>query len=335
MSRRPIPCVVLSCLAAASVVAAGLAGSASASAPVQSPVAVPAVPVELTFTVALPYDRGALQDVARQISTPGSSRYREFLTLKQAAARYGATGQQRNRLKAWAEGNGMRVHFDATGLTARVTGPTETWQDIYRAEVTVEPGGPAPRMATYFFASGEAFVNTVPKTLAGVVAGIIPVFNDLLPAPRAGFDPPRNTGEPFGPGEECVTGETKGIPNLDLTYSPRQLHTPYGTAALHRAGYQGKGARLAIVALGQSYLPGAADGAARCFGYRAPTVRTTGAFGMPDSPVQTQGFEGVESDLDLQTAAAVLPKADRIGFVEAAGGASFILSLVDGFTAAY
>lgn len=331
MTRRSLPVLSLTGLAAASIIAAGLATTASASTPAQSE----PVPVELTFTAALPYDREALHKAAQQISTPGSSRYRDFMSLRQAADRYGASTKQRDRLKAWAKDNDMRVSFDATGLTARITGPTEVWQGIFKAEVEVEQGGPSPRLNTYFFADGDAIVNAVPRSMKNVVAGIIPVFNDLMPAPRAAFDPPLNTGGPFGPGKECIQGELGGIPFVDMTYSPRQLHVPYGTTALHRSGDRGKGARIAVVALGQSYAPGMAEVAAECFGYRAPKVRTTGAFGMPDSPVQTSGYAGIESNLDVQTVAAVLPQAEGIGFVEAAGGASFVLSLVDGFTAAY
>jgi len=332
MTRRTPSAIAIASIATVGVVAASLVTTgASASTPAQD---VPA-PVEMTFTAALPYDRAALQAAARQMSTPGSSRYRQFLTLQEAAARYGATTAQRDRVKAWAQDNGMRVRFDATGLTARITGPTETWQEIFDSQVSYEEGDPAPRLMSYFFANGEAIVNTVPRSLKGVVAGIIPVYNDLLPAPRAAFDPPLNTGGPFGPGAECLKGEIGGIPFRDITYSPKQLHKPYGTAALHRAGDAGKGARIAVVAVGQSYDPGMAEAAASCFVYRAPNLRVTGAFGMPDAPVQTEGYDGIESNLDVQTVAAVLPEAQRIGFVEAAGGTSFVLSLIDGFSAAY
>lgn len=321
-------------VAAASLIAAALTSTASAVAPA-GPKTRSAAPANLTFTVALPYDRGALNSAAQQISTPGSVRYREFLTLKEAATRFGANDQQRNRLKAWAKDAGMRVSFDATGLTARLTGATATWEDIFAAEISVTQGDPDPGVLSYYFPNGDGIVNTVPKALKGVVAGMIPVYNDLMPVPRAAFDPPRNTGSPFGPGAECLLAQIGDIPFRDLTYSPKQLHKPYGTAALHREGDRGKGARIAVVAVGQSYAPGMAEAAAACFDYRAPTLRTTGAFGMPDRPVQTSGAGGIESNLDVQTVAAVVPEAQRVEFVEAAGGASFVLSLVDGFTAAY
>ena len=335
MTRRALVPLTLIAIAAASLVAASLATTtASASAPMQDG-PLPVIPVELTFTAALPYDRGVLQHAARQVSTPGSPRYRQFLTLKDAAKRYGATDHQRDRLKAWAAANGMRVRFDATGMTARITGPTETWQEIFDDKVQAEQGGPAPRLYSYFFGDGERVATTVPRPMKGVVAGIIPVYNDLLPAPRSAFDPPLNNGKPFGPGEECLLAQIGDIPFRDITYSPKQLHKPYGTTALHRAGDRGEGARIAVVAVGQSYAPGMAKAAATCFGYEPPNLRVTGAYGMPDGPVQTEGYAGIESNLDVQTVAAVMPGARRIDFVEAAGGASFVLSLVDGFTAAY
>lgn len=335
MSRHPLPFIALAGVAAASVVAASLVSSAAASTPATSRAPRAGEPVELTLTASLPYDRERLAKAARSISTPGSPQYRKFLSLKQASSRFGATSRQRDRLRAWAKDHGMTVSIDATGLTARITGPTETWKDLFRSDLYAGGGAPAPRLVSYYLGSQEQFANQVPASMKGVVAGIIPVYNVLEPATRAAEGPPLNTGEPFGPGKECLKGSLAGIPLADLTYSPKQLHMPYGTAALHRSGVTGKGSRLVIVGDGQSYAPGVAEAAADCFGYRAPTVRTTGAFGMPDRPVMTMGFGGIESNLDLQTAAGVLPGAERIGFVETAAGVSFILSLIDGFTTAY
>jgi subtilase family serine protease len=336
MSPRALALAALSTtLLAAALVAAPAQGAPGPEAVAPDVAATSDLPKELTFTVALPYDRRALHRAARQISSPGKSRYRQFLSLKQASQRYGATTQQRTRLSRWAQDNGMSVRFDATGLTARIRGPVDTWRQLFDSDVVIAAGAPTPRLVSFYMGSEEAFITRVPSSMRGVVAGIIPVANRLLPAPRAAFDPPRNEGSPFGPGQDCLDGELGGIPFRDITYSPRQLHTPYGTSALHRAGDKGKGANLAIVAVGQAYDPGLSDVAAECFDFRAPPVTTTGAFGMPDSPVQTSGSGGIESNLDLQTSSAVLPQAQGIGFVEAAGGASFVLSLVDGFTSAY
>lgn len=295
---------------------------------------VRAAPSHLTFTVALPYDREELRRAVRQISTPGRQRFREFLALEDAAEQFGATRQSRRNLTAWARDAGMTVTFDATGLTARLRGPVATWEALYGSSVQSMPGSPAPMTTSYFFASGDALTSQIPASLATLVTAIIPVENVVTTASSARLDPPINKGTPFGPGADCLTGTIAGKPFTEVSYSPSQLHVPYGTTALHEQGLEGQGTKLAIVAIGQSFAPGVAEAAAECFDYRAPTVPVTGAYGMPDAPLETEGFAGIESNLDVQASAAVLPSAERIDFVEAAAGPSFIGALVDGFTAA-
>lgn len=305
---------------------------------VESPGASRSVPLPatLTFTVGLNYDRESLHAAARRISTPGSGSYRAFMSLSDAAVRFGATPEQRDALRSWAKQRGMSVTFDATGLTARVTGSPTAWSKVYASQqILAEPGGPAPRLTSFYVGSEEAMDGRVPPSLRGIVRGVIPVSNVLGPAPRAAFDPPINNGSPFGPGASCMPAEIGGIPFDRLSYSPSQLHKPYGTSRLHAEGQRGQGSRVAIVALGQSYAPGVAEAAAKCFGYRAPKVKTVGGPGMPDAPVMTEGYAGIESNLDLQTVAAVLPAASRIHFVEAASGVSWNLAIIDGFTTAY
>jgi len=345
--RRFVVPVLSGCLVALSL-AAGVvvSGSAQGSAPLASArstgsgsdsgAARASAPGQLTFLVALPYDRDRLHRAAKQVSTPGRPGYRAFLSLDEAARAYGASKKQRDRVRDWAASRGMSVAFDPTGLTAQITGRTSAWSKVYGgARVIATEGVPAPRLTSYYFGDSESMATGLPRELRGIVRAVIPVSNVLAPSPRAAFDPPLNGGEPFGPGATCLDGELEGKPFRALTYSPKQIHDAYGTTDLHDEGDRGKGARIAILAIGQSYAPGVASAAAECFDYRAPRVVVAGAQGMPDEPVQTQGYEGIESNLDLQTVAAVLPEARRLGFVEAAGGASFVKSLVEGFTTAY
>ncbi len=329
--------VLVAGVALALAVPLGLAGRAADAAPVASAGewSPSAADPDVTFTVGLPYDRGRLQRAVKRVSTPGSAEYRRFLSLSEAAARYGATPAQRAALIAWAARRGMSVRFDATGLTARVTGPASAWERVYGKELLAGEGVPTPRVVSVYVPGDVpgSFDPRLPEGMSGVVRSIIPVSNELRPATRATVTPPDNEGSPFGPGEDCFNPAALA----EYTYSPSQLHTPYGTTALHASGNRGKGANLAIVALGQSFGPGLAEKAGECFDYRVPRVSVTGAFGMPDVPVQNSGQAGAqdaESNLDVQTSAAVLPDASRLHFVEAADGGSFVLALVDGFTAA-
>lgn len=315
------------------VVAAG-AGAVLASALIAAPaIATPdAVPTpasvspaittvdELTFTAALPYDRRGLLRTARAISTPGSKSYRNFLTLKDAAKRFGATPAQRAALREVASDLGMKVTFSATGLTARLTAPVATWNELFGRNgsgVEVDPW-----LLLFYADPATGTYLPTPEPLASVVRVLMPEETILMPpTARAEYTsgrevlataddtPPTNLGTPFGPGAECVTDG--GLP---YTYSPSQLQVPYGTAALHAQGMRGAGARIVNIAGGYAFSRAGMEFAADCFEYRAPPIRFTGAPGVGPTPVFTSG--DIEGDLDTQTIAAVVPEATRIDYVE-------------------
>lgn len=354
MSRRSAVLVPLSAaLVAGALVGVPAQGASSPGTDTQlrgeAAAALPRAdgPPTLTFRVVLPYDRAALRSAAQAVSTPGSPRFRTYLTLQQAARAYGATPKARARLQEWARERRMQVSFDATGLTAEVTGPTRAWEEEFGTSYEITAADPAPRALSIYMPSAddtELVTTTLPKSLAGVAQFVFAVDNVLgpdqpvppeptpqVPAPPP---PPTNLGSPFGPGADCLGPYIGGLDPRPLTYSPRQIHTPYGTAALHARGLKGKGSRLAILALGQAFSPDAAAYAADCFGFRLPPVRVRGGAGMPDRIVPTSGFDGIESNLDLQTAAAVLPDAASIGFVETMYGASAIEPYLDAVTTA-
>jgi len=304
-------------------------------------------PANLTFRVVLPYDREALLAAARAVSSPESRRFRDFVTLREAAAMYGAKPAARSRLASWARARDMRVAFDPTGLTAQVTGSTATWEREFGAAIEIMEGDPSPRALSVFIPDADdtqLVTSALPRSLRGVAQHVYAVDNFLgpsepvppLPTPQIPTPPPSplNLGSPFGPGIECIGPYTGGLDARTFTYSPRQLHTAYGTSELHRQGMRGKGTKLAILALGQAYAADAAAYAAECFEYRMPSVRVRGGSGMPDRAIPTSGFAGIESDLDIQTASAVLPDAGSIGFVEVMYGASNVEPYLDAVTTA-
>lgn len=291
----------------------------------------------VTLTVVLPYHRPALHAAVRAVSTPGSPSFRQFPSLAEAAARHGASQQSRARLEAWAADHGMtRVRFDATGLTARVTGPARAWTKVYGQDFVATPGVPAPNVTSYVILApgGKTIAAPLPKALRGVAQAVLPVYNVVKDSASTRSGIPENEGSPTGPGMECITPAPSGQSMAPLTYAPRQLHKAYGTTALHRDGLQGKGARLAILGYGQSFNPGLLAKAADCFEFTAPRVKVTGGTGMPDSPIPGSGAGSAESNLDVQTVAAVLPGASRIDFVEVAAGGSLVAPFIDGITTA-
>ena len=281
-------------------------------------------PQEFTFPVALKYDRKKLLADARAISSPGKTRYRNFLTVKQASAKFGATPAQRRALRETATQLGMKVSFSATGLTASLTAPVQTWNELYGLEPTLQPQLPwavfsylEPRSGNY---------PPVPAELSAHVRVIFPSQAVIAPAqttppsamPRgavqvsADDSPPINTGTPFGPGLDCVLPEVASD-----VYSPLQLLVPYGTKALHDRGLRGDGARIANLAQGYGYFQQTSDAAAECWDYPKPTIAFTGGSGVGDEPVQSP-TDPVEGNLDVQVIASVVPESAKIDYVEVA-----------------
>jgi hypothetical protein len=284
-----------------------------------------------TFTAVVPYDRSALQRLARQVSRPDGRKFREFRTLEEAAAEVGATRQARRQLRDRGRELGIDVAFDATGLTAQLTAPLDTWVEIYGKKLELVDAAP---MAVSVFVPNDAntsYEPDVPRALRGVVQKVFPIDTEVVPTPvtTAASARPENEGTPFGPGADCIL---EG--NRAYTYSPNQLHVPYGTTAMHRKGIAGEDARLAVIGIGQVFDPGLAEIAGECFDYTVPRLDVVGAPGIGDQPVSAGPTVGVESNLDVQVSTAVLPDAPAVAFVETVASLSFIQNLIQGYTTA-
>ena len=316
------------------------AGALVASAFVAVPaVATPPPPVvsatgnTFTFIAVMNYDRSGLLAAARAISTPGNPRYRHFLTVKQAAEKFGATSAQRSALRATASKLGMTVRFSGTGLSAYLTASEEVWNRLYGMEATVLPMAP---WDNYFYDdSATGGYPATPAELSKDVRLIFPDTSIIAPTPKGSTtaaaprvsadDTPVNTGTPFGPGSDCVAPSAAGE-----VYAPSQIHVPYGTTALHERGLRGAGVRILNLETGFAYNEDWAAHAAECFDYRKPTFRFTGGIGVP-GPTNLQGedypsgFWGTE----VQAIAAVVPEAPVIDYLEVAPGQTAYQSAVE------
>ncbi len=306
-------------LASAALIAGSLTATASMSAAVESEpewvkTSEDDVPTA-TFTAVMPYDRAALRRLARQVSRPDGRKFREFLTLEQAAAQVGATRKARRELRERARELGIDVVFDGTGLTAQLTAPLGTWVDIYGTEFETTDAAPMAMSVFIPNAANTSYEPDVPLALLGVVQKVFPIDTEVVPqSVSAAMEQPVNEGTPFGPGAECIPEGTR-----DYTYSPNQLHVPYGTAALHEQGISGAGARLGVIGIGQVFDPGLAEVAGECFDYEVPRLDVVGAPGIGDQPVSAGPEIGIESNLDVQVSTAVLPDAPAVAFVETVG----------------
>jgi hypothetical protein len=83
---------------------------------------------EVTFYLSLPGATTGLGEAATRVATPGSSRYRHFSSLDNAARQFGASDAQINAVTKSINSLGLRFVADRTRLFGRVTGSTQQWQ---------------------------------------------------------------------------------------------------------------------------------------------------------------------------------------------------------------
>lgn len=328
----------------------GAAPGPASSLPAASIAATPDPTTKLTFFAGLPRDSRGLAAAGRKASTPGSGGYRDFLTLKASAAKFGAKPDAIKQLRAAAGKLGISVSIDRTGLFARLTASVATWEKTMGAPIGYEPAqqgsagadppGPQP-FATYAFfdSSGELLVGApaslksvvrefIPATMVYDVAKDIPGSPPISPTSRSIFLDdtlpwPLNTGSPLG--NVCDQSSISS----GLVFTPAQTRSVYGSSALEARGYDGAKARVAIVSLGGGFSTAELGDFAECFGVRAPEVDVILGTGNPTRIVSFSE----ETHLDLQTVTGVLANASTVDLVQAFND-DFMVGMVDGFSRA-
>ncbi|AMW10104.1 serine protease [Streptomyces qaidamensis] len=188
-------------------------------------------------------DAAGLAAYAKAVSDPDSASYGEYLTAKQAQARFGATKAQVAAVKSWLTASGLKV----TGVTRHYV---SVGGDVAAAEK-------AFGTQLHNFAKGSktyrapASTASVPQSLAAAVLTVTGLDNaphmathdDQLPPPDTVF---RNAG-PFSSYYGSNTASTlpdaygKKIPYAVKGYTGKQLRAAYGAGTR-----TGKGVRVAI-----------------------------------------------------------------------------------------
>jgi subtilase family serine protease len=311
------------------VALAVLGACATAQPPPPSPVRLPTPAAGIiTFYLGLPTSTAALRQAAAAASSPGSSGYRRFTPLADAAARFGASDQQIDEVVRSVGGLGLQVTVDPTRLFARVSGSAEQWRSALGAPLSRKPATSAEPFDAY------ELPNEVPDALVpkGTTV-LLPVALVYDPsreggraprAPRGGGSPgsatpwPANTGTPFQ--ADC------GSPVLAQrqVYTPTQVGAAYGLDALQRSA-AGR-PTITVLDLGGGWSARDGQLAGGCFGYTPPAVAQSQADGVPNPIAHADD----ETSLDLQTISSVAPGAN-LRLVQATDGGA---ALLDAFSRA-
>jgi kumamolisin len=125
-------------------VAVALSSLGFATAAHAQPQLTPDLPVqnaeeqqEISFALTLPlHNRAELDQLLKDLYTPGSPRYQQFLSSAEFDERYAPTQQDYDALKALAMQYGLQVHGDQPGRTIlNVSAPAATVRSLFRTQM--------------------------------------------------------------------------------------------------------------------------------------------------------------------------------------------------------
>lgn len=235
--RRSLATTAVASSLLASTLAAGMVSPAMADD--SDPVAPP--DAQVTFMAGLPYRTKALEQAAKDISTPGSPDFRRHLSVEQAAQRFGASDAAITRLRKAAKALDLRAEIDPTRLVARLTGTVATWERVMGSTIQYQPAqdgspydqyefapdnstvpAPVPGSPTlwqeYYLATGLELTPT-PASLARVVTDLVPSYAEYVPSMDM---PPIPTGAAPSTLPNAVDGPT----TRSLYYPGSKSQTP-------------------------------------------------------------------------------------------------------------
>ena len=322
--------------AAVSVLASGCASSSPPPPPPSVSIPAPKAGV-VTFYLSMPASTAGLDQAAAKVAMPGSSTYRHFTSLATAASRFGATDTQINAMAKSVQSLGLQFAADPTRLFARVSGSAKQWQTALGTPLTEQAATASNPFTTYSLPaktpaalqpSGTVLLLRSAQVYDPAAEGRHPspgngLVADVRTAATAGHATsakpwPLNTGTPIRAGCSAPALQTREV------YTEQQVQTAYGVAAL-RASASGTPV-ITILDLGGGWLPSDLKLAGECFGYTPPRVDQIQGDGVATAIKNADP----ETSLDLQTAAAVAPKAQfRLVQSTAEGG-----GILDGFSRA-
>jgi hypothetical protein len=269
----------------------------------------------LAIELPLRVDGRGLDRFARAVSDPGSPLYRRYEPVAELARRFGAPPAARLRVTRWLRDHGAAgVRIDPTGLFADATLPVDAARRLFGTAVRRVPAADALAAG----AGDRAFLTPVgrvrvPAALRHQVTGVVGLDTRSL-APAATPVPPVTSAYP------ARTGTPAGCPSAlaGPGFTPNQYLTAYGYDALHQAGLEGQGERVALIEIDGFHLSDVKTFAA-CYGLTVPTIN---AYGVG---IKTALPAGAESTLDLELLDAAAPDLQSIDVYESEPVASEVL----------
>jgi subtilase family serine protease len=323
--------LVVAVAMAAMVGALGAASAVAAAAPRARPHAAspargaaPRPGTMLALALPLRADLGGLERFAAAVTTPGSPRYGDYLSVAALARRFGASSSERSRvLRYLLTERAVHPRIDATGLFADAEMSIGQADRLFATSLATIHSG----RAGTFLAPGAP--ERIPAALAGAVTGVVgldtqPLFGSpqvQVAGPARWLRAAASSGSPdAGSGYEQRTGTPSGCSAATgrSGFTPNQYLSAYGYTPLQSAGIEGQGERVALIEI-DGFKYSDLRRFATCFGLATPAINGYGVgLKKPLAP-------GPESTLDLDVLAAAAPDLKAVDVYESSPDAVDVL----------
>lgn len=266
--------------------------------------------MKATFAFGLKSDTAGAQAALTSRSTPGSPDFRQWMTLSDVTARFGATAATRRAATRWFTSRGFTVRLRGANTLALVTGTAGKWTAVTGRTmewIPNEDGKDLPGSAVKATGSWK-----LPKALRGLVTQQVLISNSSRPWKPAKTSN-EGTNADYPAGAPVNTGTwIGGCPDAEMgtsNFSMSQLATAYGIP-------QDAGTTIGVFSLGSGITARSLRAAEQCFGWPRTGLRSVQALGASAPfPEQTSfefGFD--EPQLDAQVIRGLLPGASLVDY---------------------
>jgi subtilase family serine protease len=288
----------------------------------------------ITFYLALPAHASSLVKDTLAAAMPSSAHYRHFSSVATLGAEYGASAGTMQRVTEDVDKFGLRATVDPSRLFARVSGTAGQWASALKTPLHRQPATPNNPYQTYSLP--EQLPSGLPPSGTTWLFSETTVYDPSADGhqPPTGLTRADDSGAAIGQSAEPWPKNTGTVGPMNCTqsaitsgevYTPTQVQTAYGVTGL--AAVAGSASpSIDVIDLGGGWNPSDLQSAEACFGYGSVHVTQSQGDGVA-SPIKSTD---AETSLDLQTTAAVAPKAS-IHLIQASDGPA---SLLDGFSRA-
>ncbi len=250
-----------------------------------------------------PEQEASLQQFIKDVHTPGSAGFHQWLTPEQFGSLYGPTGQDIAAVKSWLASHGFQVSEVKPGKQViEFSGSVAQLRQAFHTSIH------------HYVVNGEShYANAddsqIPSALAPVIGGFVSLNNFRLKSYRrdlgkALFDPQTHTALP-----QWTYGNSSGV---DFLLAPADFALQYDLNPVYNGGTQGSGQTIAVVNDSNINLA-LANQFRTLFGLSVnpPTVIIDGSDPGIDGVNNPDGPNGdsIEAYLDVEWSGAVAPAA--------------------------